>query len=171
MADLETRDIFQSYISKVFINVNTGNDDVVKISTKKFSPTGDIYELDIRAVSPNIIQTEKSLEELKPEVSTVYPFKVVPPTEQDGTIIIYSPTLETEVTASQNYYVPVYFERYNIEVIRELDKEFTELTVDEVDEIGIVLSGDEGLPTDVEELQELIDLLTEDLQRLNQENS
>jgi len=128
MADLETRDIFQSYISKVFINVNTGNDDVVKITTQKFSRDGDVFELDRRVISPSLIETEKSLEELKPEVSNVFPFKVVTPKDSDGSVVILSPTTETEVTASQNYYTPIYFERYNLDVLRQLDKDFTELS-------------------------------------------
>jgi hypothetical protein len=127
MADLETRDIFQSYISKVFINVNTDNDDVVKITTQKFSPTGDVYELDRRVISPSLIETEKSLEDLKPEVSNVFPFKVVTPKDTDGSVVILSPTTETEVTASQNYYTPIYFERYNLDVLRQIDKDFNEL--------------------------------------------
>jgi hypothetical protein len=171
MADLENRDIFQSYISKVFVNVNTTNDDVVKITTKKFSPSGDIYELDTRAISPSVIQTEKSLEELEPEVSDVYPFKVVPPQERDGSVIIYSPTNDTEVTASQNYYVPTYFERYNIEVIRELDKEFTELTIEEINELGVVFDEEEQPIAEPVELQRLIDSLTEELERITQENN
>jgi hypothetical protein len=128
MADLGTRDIFQSYISKVFINVNTGNDDVVKITTQKFSPDGDVFELDRRALSPSIIETEKSLEELAPEISSVFPFKVVTPVDSDGSVVILSPTTETEVTASQNYYMPIYFERYNLDVLRQIDKDFNELS-------------------------------------------
>jgi DNA topoisomerase VI subunit B len=131
MADLETRDIFQSYISKVFINVNTNNDDVVKITTQKFSPAGDVYELDRRVISPSLIETEKSLEELKPEVSNVYPFAVVPPKDPDGSVVILSPTIQTNPTASQNYYVPIYFERYDLEILRQLDKEFSELSTGE----------------------------------------
>jgi hypothetical protein len=127
MAELSNREIFQSYISKVFISVNTSNNDVIKISSQKFSPAGDVYELDRRVISPNIIQTEKSLDELKPEISNTFPFKVVPPIDADGSVVILSPTAETEVTASQNYYVPVYFERYNLDILREIDKEFTEL--------------------------------------------
>lgn len=127
MASLENRDIFQSYISKVFINLNTANDDVVRITSKKLSPSGDIFELDLRTISPSLIQTKRSIEELQPEVSDTFPFKIVTPLDDDGAVIILSPTLETEVTASQHYYVPVYFERYNLDILRNIDKEFTEL--------------------------------------------
>jgi len=120
--------IFQSYISKVFIQTNTDNDDVVTISTQFLSPEGDVFTLDRRTLSPNIIKTTGSLEELKPEVSDIYPFKISTPILQDGSTEILSQTINTPVTASQNYYVPIYFERYTPEVLRRIDNEFTELT-------------------------------------------
>lgn len=120
--------IFQSYISKVFIQTNTDNDDVVTISTQFLSPEGDVFTLDRRTLSPNIIKTTGSLEELKPEVSNIYPFKISTPILQDGSTEILSQTINTPVTASQNYYVPIYFERYTPEVLRRIDNEFTELT-------------------------------------------
>jgi hypothetical protein len=127
MADL-SRNILRTYVSKVFINSNTRNDDVVQITTQKFSPEGDVYELDRRTISPSMLQTEASLEELEPEVSNTFPFKIVPPEDVDGSVILLSPTADTEVTASQNYYVPIYFERYNLEVLRQVDKDFNELS-------------------------------------------
>jgi hypothetical protein len=119
-------DIFTSYISKLLIN-RRDNDDVVKVTTKYFSPEGDVFELDTRVISPSIIQTEDSIAELKPEVSEIYPYKIVLPIEEDGANFLRSPSVSTEVTASQNYYAPVYFERYNPEVLIFIDREFKEL--------------------------------------------
>lgn len=168
MADIENRDIFQSYISKVFINTNTTNDDVVRITTKKFSPAGDIYELDLRVISPNIIQTEKNINELKPEISNVFPFKIVPPLDPDGSVIILSPTVETEVTASQNYYVPIYFERYDINILRQLDKEFVEFDQEDISDIELeedIIEQDEIFPSDELELEQTARELQERLER------
>jgi len=121
-------DILQSYIPKFFVNLKRDNEDVITVSTQYFSPEGDVYELDKRTISPSVIQTTQSLAELNPEVSNVYPFKIVPPKDVDGSTIILSPSIETFPTASQNYYIPVYFERYNQQVVTLIDKEFRELT-------------------------------------------
>jgi len=130
MADRDSQNILRGYISKVFIDTKTSNDDVITVTTKKFSPTEEIFELDRRVISPSVLQTEKNLEELEPEVSDVYPFAVVPPEDPNGKTILYSPTIENEVTASQNYYVPVYFERYDLDILREINREFEELELD-----------------------------------------
>lgn len=121
-------DILKSYIPKFIVDLNRNNDDVITVSTQYFSPEGDVYVLDKRTVSPSVIQTTQSLAELQPEVSTVYPFKIVPPKDVDGATIILTPSIETFPTASQNYYTPIYFERYNQTVVALIDKEFTELT-------------------------------------------
>jgi hypothetical protein len=120
-------DTVTSYISKLYVNLRDANDDVIKVTTKAFSPAGDIFELDIRVISPNVIQTEKSISELKPEVSEIYPYKIVLPIEDDGANFLRSPSVTTEVTASQNYYMPVYFERYDRDVLAFIDKDFKEL--------------------------------------------
>lgn len=122
-------DILQSYIPKFIVDLNRDNEDVIKVSTRYFSPEGDVYELDKRTVSPSVIQTTQSLQELRPETSDVYPFAVVTPKDYDNSTILLSPSVETFVTASQNYYAPVYFERYNFDVINVIDKNFNELTV------------------------------------------
>jgi hypothetical protein len=133
MADLTSRNITQNFISKLYVNVNARNDDIIKITTRKFSSSGDTFELDTRAILPSVIQTEKSINELNPEISNTYPFKVVVPVDEAGKTTIYSPTIDYEVTASQSYYVPVYFERYDPDIIREIDKEFRELELVEED--------------------------------------
>lgn len=120
-------DIFTSYISKVVVKVTTPNDDVVDITTNYLSPQGDVFQLDKRTISPVVITTTQSLNDLSPEVSTVYPYKMVPPTGSDGSTLLLSPSIDTPVTASQNYYVPIYFERYQENVLSALDKQFYEL--------------------------------------------
>jgi len=122
-------DILRSYIPKYIVDLNRDNEDVITVSTQYFSPSGDVYELDKRTISPSVIQTTQSLQELQPEVSNVYPFAIVPPKDVDGSTIIVGPSIETFPTASQNYYAPVYFERYNFQIINQIDKSFNELTV------------------------------------------
>lgn len=123
-------DPLKSYIPKFLVDLNRNNDDIITVSTDYFSSQGDVYQLDKRTVSPSVILTTQSLQELQPEVSTVYPFKIVPPKDIDGSTIILSPSIDTFPTASQNYYAAVYFERYNMDVMKLLDKSFTELTVE-----------------------------------------
>jgi hypothetical protein len=120
-------DIFTSYISKLLINRRGDNDDVIKVRTTALSRDGDIYDFDKRITFPQVIQTEDSIAELKPEVSEIYPYKIVLPVEEDGSNLLVSPSVSTEVTASQNYYIPVYFERYDPTVLRRIDREFSEL--------------------------------------------
>jgi hypothetical protein len=131
---------FNTYIPKFLVNVNRENEDIIFVSSSNFSALGDVYTLDKRAISPNVIQTTQSLNELQPEVSSVYPFKVVTPVDIDGSTIILTPTIENVPTASQHYYAPVYFERYRPSVILSLDKTFTELDNAEFNDSG------DGLP-------------------------
>ena len=121
--------IFNSYIPKFLVDLNKNNEDIITVTTKYFSPEGDIYELDTRTLSPNLIQTTQSLQELQPEISTVYPFKIVTPLDFDRSTILQSPSMTTQPTASQGYYAPIYFERYNADVIRNIDTRFTELSI------------------------------------------
>mgnify|MGYP000494197920 FL=1 len=121
--------IFNSYIPKFLVNLKKDNEDIIIVSSSYFSPEGDIYELDTRTLSPNLIQTTQSLQELQPEISTVYPFKIVMPLDFDGSTILQGPSMTTEPTASQGYYAPIYFERYNADVIKNIDTQFTELSI------------------------------------------
>ena len=121
--------ILNSYIPKFLVDLNRENEDVITVSTKYFSPAGDVYTLDTRTISPVLIQTTQSLQELRPEISNVYPFAIVTPIEFDGSTLIMSPSITSSPTASQNYYAPIYFERYNSEVILNINKSFSELTV------------------------------------------
>lgn len=119
--------ILQSYISKFLVDINRNNDDIIKVETEYFSPEGDVYVLDRRTVSPSVLQTTQSLSELQPEVSTVYPFKIVVPRDNDGAAVVLVPGTKTFPTASQNYYAPAYFERYERLVVDLIDTQFTEL--------------------------------------------
>lgn len=121
--------IFKSYIPKFLVNLAKTNDDIITVTTKYFSPSEDVYELDTRTVSPVLVQTTQSLQELQPELSNVYPFKIVTPLDYDGATMIQSPGVNTVPTASQGYYAPIYFERYNQDVVRNIDTTFNELTV------------------------------------------
>ena len=121
--------ILNSYIPKFIVDLNRNNDDIITVRTNYLSPEGDVYELDTRTISPVLIQTTQSLQELQPEISTVYPFKIVTPLDPDGSTVLLSPTINSLPTASQGYYVPIYFERYRAEFVENIDRSFTELTV------------------------------------------
>lgn len=128
---------FQSYISRVSVDVNRNNDDVIKVETEYLSPEGDVFVLDKRTVSPVMIPTTSSIQELQPEVSTTYPYKIATPLDIDSSTVVLSPTIDTPVTASQNYYVPVYFELYKSNVLSAINKEFFELEGPVVEEIPV----------------------------------
>lgn len=121
--------ILNSYIPKFLVNLNRNNEDVITVSTNYLSREGDVYVLDTRTVSPSLVQTTQSLQELQPEISEVFPFKIVTPVDIDGSTILLSPTPDTAPTASQGYYVPIYFERYQPIFMENIDKTFRELVV------------------------------------------
>jgi len=121
--------ILNSYIPKFLVDLKKNNEDIITVTTQYFSTAGDVYELDTRTVSPNLIQTTQSLQELQPETSDVYPFKIVTPLDFDGSTLLISPSVNAHPTASQGYYAPIYFERYNMDVVRNIDTAFTELSI------------------------------------------
>jgi len=123
------RNILNSYIPKFLVDLNRENDDIITVTTQYFSKEGDVYELDRRTVAPRLIQTTQSLQELRPEISDVYPFKTVTQIDYDGSTLIFVPTLDSVPTASQGYYAPIYFERYDPLVMKNVDTQFVELTV------------------------------------------
>jgi hypothetical protein len=125
--------ILDSYIPKFLVDLQKNNDDIITVNTRYFSAAGDVYELDKRTVSPVLIQTTQSLQELQPEISNVYPFKIVTPLDFDGATLIISPSVNTHPTASQGYYAPIYFERYNMDVVNNIDTTFTELVVSPIE--------------------------------------
>lgn len=128
-----------SFIPKFLVALKKNNDDIITVSTQNFSEEGDVFTVDTRVVSPSIIQTTQSLQELQPEISYTYPFKTVTPLDYDGSTIIISPSITAQPTSSQGYYVPLYFERYNRDVMRNIDKTFRELStgsISNLDEVG-----------------------------------
>lgn len=127
----KSKNILNSYIPKFLVDLNRENDDVITVTTNYFSPNGDSYILDTRTISPVLIQTTQSLQELKPEISNTYPYRVVMPVDVDGASLLISPSISTEPTASQSYYAPIYFERYNASILSSLDKTFYELVTTE----------------------------------------
>jgi hypothetical protein len=122
---------FDTYLPRFLVERRAKNGDVVTV-TSQYLDEGNIYELDQRVIVPQVVQTEESLLELKPEVSEIFPFKIVLPVEDDGSTLLLSRTVTTPVTASQNYYIPLYFERYNVNIMRAINKDFEELTFEEI---------------------------------------
>lgn len=120
--------IFDTYLPKFLVNLQRENEDVLYLSSSKFSPEGDVYTVDVRAVAPNVLQSEQSVQELKPNVSDVYPFKIVLPLEEDSSNLLQIPSARSFPTASQYYYVPMYFERYTRDTYDTVDKQFRELS-------------------------------------------
>lgn len=122
-------DILNSYIPKFLVDLNRNNEDVITVTTNYFSPDGDAYQLDKRTVSPSVIQTTQSLQELKPEISDVFPFRAPVKIDYDNSTLLLTPSISSVPTASQDYYAPIYFERYKQDVISVINRDFTELTV------------------------------------------
>jgi hypothetical protein len=123
--------IFETYIPKFLVTLkNKENDDLIFVSSSNFSTNGDVYILDKRVILPNVIETEESLNNIQPDVSDVYPFKVVLPLDADESSILYTPTIENPPTASQYYYTPLYFERYRPSIVNAINRDFTELTLE-----------------------------------------
>lgn len=133
--------IYNTYIPKFIVNLYRENEDISTVTTRYFSENGDVYTLDTRTISPNVLQTEQSINELQPEVSTKYPFKVATPIQPDGATLIYSPSVNTQPTASQHYYAPVYFERIQPAVIRNIINTFTELEAISITQEDIIATG------------------------------
>lgn len=131
-------DIFNSYVPKFIVNLQTNNEDITYVSSSYLSAEGDVYKLDKRILTPILTQTTQSLQELKPETSDMYPFKIVTPIDVDGSTVILSPSVTAEPTASQGYYTPIYFERYQIDFLRNIDKTFSELTTGNVESAAVV---------------------------------
>ena len=124
------RDIFNSYLPRFLVDLKRNNNDVDTVTTRYLtSGSITVYELDTRVISPVMVATTASLKELQPETSDTYPFKIVTPLDYDGSTIILTPSVNTEPTASQGYYVPIYLERYNKTIVNNIDTSFKELTV------------------------------------------
>jgi hypothetical protein len=142
--------LFNTYIPKFIVDLNRPSGDITFVSTSYFAPDGDVYLLDKRTVNTSVIQTQQSIQELVPDVSTQYPFKIVIPLDVDGSNILQVPSLAGIPTASQHYYAPMWFERYNTQVINLLDKNFTEL-YDATSLVDLDISSIAQLETELEE--------------------
>lgn len=118
-----------NYISSVLNSVNYSNQETILVSSSVFSPQGDVFTLDFRTLSPNTIITTQSFNNLVVEVSEIPPRKVVTSTDTDGATIILTPSVTSAPTASQNYYIPLRFERFKPEIVSLINKQFTELTI------------------------------------------
>lgn len=120
--------IQQTYISKVIVKSSKNAGKTIKISSNYLSPSGDVFTLEGSVIEDVAINSQESINDLSPEISTTYPYKVVTPIEPDGSTLILSPDVNTTPTASQNYYAPVVFERYQRPILTAIDRQFTELT-------------------------------------------
>jgi hypothetical protein len=117
----------QSFVPKVLVSSRFNNKDIVNIETTELDENNFEYKIYERVLQPSAIVTENNLIELQPEISEVYPFKIVPPVTETGVTRLLSPSITTAPTASQNYYLPLYEERYNHDVLRLLVRDFVEL--------------------------------------------
>lgn len=127
---MASANILKSYIPKFLIDLNRENEDIITVDTNYFSVDFDSYVVDRRTVNPIVIQTTQSIAELKPEISNVYPYRAPTKIDYDGSTLFISPTATSQPSASQDYYVPIYFERYETSVLTSIDKTFTELTLE-----------------------------------------
>lgn len=119
-----------TYISKVITSLFKQNEDVITIQTETLSPEGDTFIVDNRVLTVSALVTTSSLNELTPEISETFPYKIVTPKLSNGHTLILSPNTAVFPTASQNYYMATKFDRYNPTVIRSIDREFQELRLE-----------------------------------------
>jgi hypothetical protein len=89
---MTVNNLFNNYIPKFIVELNRANEDIRFVSTSYFDVNGDVYEFDARTINPLIIQTTQSLQEIRPEVSTTFPFKIVIPLDVDGANVLQVPT-------------------------------------------------------------------------------
>lgn len=118
-----------NYISSFLTSVDNVNQQTVSVSSSVLSNKGDTFTLNFATLSPNNIITTQSFNDLAVETSDVYPKKIVTPKDTDGSTILLIASINTAPTASQNYYVPLRFERFKQQVVQLIDTQFTELTV------------------------------------------
>jgi hypothetical protein len=119
--------LFDTFIPKKIVDSKKQNRDVVEVEYKQLDDNNLTYAIYQREISPSVLHSEDDLFELKPEVSQIYPFKIVTPVNDEGMTEILTPGITSHPTASQNYYIPVYIEYYDHNVLRLIDREFTEL--------------------------------------------
>jgi hypothetical protein len=116
-----------NYISIALADAKKTNPNAIIVETD-YIEDGKTFTLAKTAIPVNaIISSSTDDVNLIYETSEVYPYKVVTSKDESGVTIIYSPNIETFVTASQNYYTKLKFERYQESILRSIDKSFLEL--------------------------------------------
>jgi hypothetical protein len=116
-----------SYISIALADAKKTNPNAIIVETD-YIENGKTFTLAKRAIPQNaVISSSTDDVNLIYETSESYPYKVVTPQDDSGATIIYSPNIQTAVTASQNYYTRMKFERYQESILRSIDKAFLEL--------------------------------------------
>jgi hypothetical protein len=117
----------KTFVPTKIVDSKKQNEDIVNVEYKKLDDDNFVYTIYQRELSPSILLTESDLFELKPEVSEIYPFKIVTPVSDEGVTEILAPSITSHPTASQNYYIPIYTEYYVHDVLRLIDRSFVEL--------------------------------------------
>jgi hypothetical protein len=116
-----------SYISIALADAKKTNPNAIIVETD-YIEDGKTFTLAKGAIPQNaLISASTDDINLIYETSQIYPYKVVTPKDESGATIIYSPNIQTFVTASQNYYTKLKFERYQQSILRSIDKSFLEL--------------------------------------------
>jgi hypothetical protein len=122
-----------SYLSRVYVQAFglEGN----QVSTDFFGDDTDTFELveeSLRTFQTQSLGNLDKVTTLDTDIPTVYsyPFKTKVEKTLDSASLVYVQSVSTFPTASQYYYVPMVFERYQPSIMRAIDKEFTQLEVD-----------------------------------------
>jgi hypothetical protein len=124
-----------SYLSPVYADIRRNNPAAILVESE-YLEDGQTFTLETSVIPQNALVSKTDLSELSPETSSIYPFKVVVQKDDTGVTTIYTPNITTPVTASQNFYTRLKFERYVPAIIRAVDTEFAELeTFEEVPDI------------------------------------
>lgn len=115
-----------SYLSPVQADISRNNPAVISIESE-YLENNQKFTLVQSAIAQNATLLKTDLQELKAETSSIYPFKVVVEKDNAGVSTIYTPNISTPVTASQNFYAALRFERYEPDIVRAINTTFDEL--------------------------------------------
>lgn len=128
--------IIRNNISNVFVKSRTSLEQNVVINTSFFTQAGDTFTLDRRSL--RLYETE-SLGELttvsnldETAESNDYPYKNRIRRTVDSASLVFirsNGELGSFPTSSQYYYTPIVYERYDPNILRNIDKTFYELEV------------------------------------------
>ena len=127
-------EIRKDYISNVYVTTQLTGSNNITVDVY-FSEDGDYFELETESLRKLQSQSIGNIEvhtELDPETingAYEYPYKTRVVRLIDSSSLVYVPSIDTFPTASQYYYAPIVFERYNPVVIRNIDTQFRQLTV------------------------------------------